>query len=278
MPKTIPASLTQELTLETNAPIELYEIYLKSQTYYYANAEQDITLGAQTYTALAISRNKIKTHMSSKVDEISITFDNTDRVFAATFLSGNFQGKQIIIKKVLRGHLDSADKYIPMFDGRVDGANIGVQTVSVRAVSWLDAVTKRYPGRTFQKQCNYKLGDTACNVITSSAVNMQTGSIIGASSSTIYTNSLSEDDDHWNNGHIEITAGTNAGYSRPVRDFASGTPAHIVLRLPFPTPCDVTSVFSIHRGCNKTENECNTKFSNITNYGGFPTIPRKPLF
>lgn len=279
MGRTIPSALVTELASEANASIELYELYLEAQTYYYANAEQDITFGSQTYTALGIKRGKVGTHMTSKVDEINVSFDNTDRAFSTLFLAGDFQGRQLIIKKVLRGYLSDGDYYITMFDGKVDGVNVSSQLVSVRVVSWLDAVTKLYPGRSFQRQCNYRLGDIACTIYMTAEANKQTGiATNGSTSTTIQTTDLSESDDHWNNGYIKVTAGTNAGFSRPVYTFAAGATASIVLRLPFPEACDNTSQFEIYRGCAKTESDCNDKFDNIINYGGYPTIPIKPLF
>jgi uncharacterized phage protein (TIGR02218 family) len=277
MSKSIPVGLVTELARETNAPIELYEIYLESQTYYYANAEQDITLGSQTYTALGIERSKIGTHMGSKVDELSINFDNTDRTISNLLLVGDFQGRRLFVKKVLRGFLSSSANIIPLFDGRIDGINISDQIISVRVVSWLDAITKHYPGRTFQKLCNYKLGDTACDINMAASANLGTGVVSSATATTVLTSSLTEINGYWDNGYLKITSGTNAGYSRPVHIFTAGSPASILLRLPFPEPCDNTSNFEILRGCDKTENDCNDRFANIVNYGGFPTIPRKPL-
>jgi len=52
----IPTSLFSAVAAEENKPLELYEVYLDTRTLYFAQAEDTVALGTQTYTAIGISR------------------------------------------------------------------------------------------------------------------------------------------------------------------------------------------------------------------------------
>jgi len=277
MSRTIPAALVSVLSSEQNIPVELYEVYLEGITYYYANAEQNITFGSQTYTALGISRTRVSTSIDSKVDEISVQLDNVDKSFSQLIQSKSLPGKRIVIKKVFRGYLGSADNYIVTFDGKADSIAIDQDRVLVRIVSSLDAITKRYPGRTFKQTCNYKLGDTWCTVNRESAANKGTGTATSGTVTTLVdTVNLNQADDYWNNGFVKVTGGTNSGLSRPILDFVQSSKT-VTFRIGFPVAIDNTSQYTIYRGCDKTQSDCVNKFSNWANYGGFVNIPEQPF-
>jgi len=276
MGRTIPAALASVILDEQNAPLELYEIYLDDQTYYYVNAEQDIVLGVQTYTAIGISRTRISTTIDSKVDEISVQLDNVDKGFTQLIQSKELQGKRIIVKKAFRGYLGSAVNIIVLFDGRIDMLAIDQQKVQARIVSWLNAVTKKYPGRMFQAQCNHKFGDTWCTIDKDAVANKVTGTADAGTTTTLIDAALTQAGDYWKDGVIKITGGTNIGLSRQVRVFDAVTDT-LTFRLGFPVAIDDTSQYTLYRGCNKTQNICVNTYNNWQHYGGYTTIPKKPL-
>jgi uncharacterized phage protein (TIGR02218 family) len=278
MPRNVPTALTTIVASDLNQPVELYEVALDDQTYYYANAEQDITLGSQVYTALAISRTRVGTSMDSKVDEISVQLDNVDLGFSQLVASKDLQGRNVTIKKVFRDYLGDTANIITLFDGRMDSIAIDQQKILIRIVSWLDAILKKYPGRVYQQQCNYKFGDTWCAIDKESAANKTIGTAEATSTAMVLVDTaLNQADGYWDDGFVQISAGTNVNLGRPIRSFAVvGGKGNVTLRLGFPQALDATSQYIIYRGCNKTKDACINKYDNWLKYGGFTTVPRKP--
>jgi len=273
--RNIPAGLTAIIASEQNAPVELYTIVLDDATYYYANAEQDITFGGQVYTALALSRNRVSTSMDSKVDEISVRLDNVDKTFTQLIQTKNLQGKNLIVRKVFRDYVSDDTYYVTVFDGRIDSIAVDQSMVMLRVVSWLDAITKKYPGRMYQQQCGYKFGDSWCGIDKTSAANKATGTADSGTTTTLVDSALTQADNYWD-GFVKVTAGTNSGLSRPILSFNQAS-NRVTFRIGFPSAIDNTSQYEIYRGCNKTQSDCVNKYNNWQKYGGFTTIPRRPL-
>jgi len=77
--------------------------------------------------------------------------------------------------------------------------------------------------------------------------------------------------DGWfNDGLLTFTSGAMNGVSIEVKGW-DGTQITLFLPMAFqPAPLDT---FTIEPGCNKTINNCHTKFNNIVNFRGEPFIP-----
>jgi uncharacterized phage protein (TIGR02218 family) len=71
--------------------------------------------------------------------------------------------------------------------------------------------------------------------------------------------------------HILIKSGSNAGVKRTIKRWLST--GDIELFNPFRYKPNQGDLCDIVVGCDKTKSTCQTKFSNVVNFLGFPHIP-----
>lgn len=74
---------------------------------------------------------------------------------------------------------------------------------------------------------------------------------------------------YFDNGVITFTSGNNNGLQMEVRSYV---PGQLTLFQPMPYLCQVGDTYSLHAGCDKTNNTCKTRFNNIVNFRGFPFL------
>lgn len=77
-------------------------------------------------------------------------------------------------------------------------------------------------------------------------------------------------DGYYAQGWVVFNTGVNSGVERMVLGYSGGT-FTVVPGLPF-TP-GVGDTFTIYPGCDKQQQTCAQKFSNLINFGGFPYVP-----
>jgi len=82
-------------------------------------------------------------------------------------------------------------------------------------------------------------------------------------------------DDFWTEGTVEWTGGSNAGVVSEVQKSTDGGGGSYTLTLYLPTPNDIQigDAFTVIAGCNKTATICTSKFANLVNFQGYPTMP-----
>ena len=122
-------------------------------------------------------------------------------------------------------------------------------------------------GRTFQRTCQAKLGDSACGVDLSSALYTKTATVVSATALRIVVDTVGGVADEW------FTLGkmvTGEGYEVGIRAH-TGTTLDLWQRLPtVPTAGDTVTIIA---GCKQDRTTCRTKFNNILRFQGFPFIP-----
>ncbi|MFH1320442.1 MAG: phage BR0599 family protein [Bacteroidota bacterium] len=98
----------------------------------------------------------------------------------------------------------------------------------------------------------------------------------GSTASVLIDAARTEADDYWNNGNVEMTSGDNIGLKRRILDFTDATDT-ITFVFAFPNVIAPGDTYTIKRGCNKTEQQCEKVFSNFANFGGFTSIPESEV-
>jgi len=85
---------------------------------------------------------------------------------------------------------------------------------------------------------------------------------------------LTQEDDYWNEGVVEITnvASDNYGLKRKVKDFVAGTD-RVSFYNAFPYSINTGDTYTITRGCYKTSKDCRNRHNNWANFGGFMCLP-----
>lgn len=232
--------------------------------------DKDLTVGGVTYVADgAFSPDVLKQTTSLKENNFEVV--------------GMLDSSLISEADIKAGLYDHArvDVFI------VNWADVSQGTVQARR-GWLGEVTlsggkyvaelrglhdllQRRVGDTYTPECRYDLGDTRC------CVNLAALTVSGAVTSvtdaaTFADTSRTEADDTFNYGKLTWTSGANAGLSMEVRDWTLSTQT-FGLWLPMPNAIAVGDGYTVYAGCDKRFTTCKSKFSNVTNFGGFPHLP-----
>lgn len=131
-------------------------------------------------------------------------------------------------------------------------------------------------GRKYQRYCNAIIGDPRCGIDLDSPVYKGTGVVDSVSGSRVFTaTGLTDFEDDWfTAGMVNWTAGLNNSASMEVKlhSLVDGV-VTIELWQAMPSVITALDTFYITVGCKQDAETCNTKFSNISNFRGFPLIP-----
>lgn len=287
MAKDLSGNLTTEIATDKHRPIELYIVFLDDLTLYLTDHDQDVAFydlddDAQTYTAAAISHGEVKTNIDNRIDSVIVRLDNVNRAMTDYIASYEFRGRRMVIRRVYEDYLSSADDYITTFDGLMDNPVISEQSMQVTLKSRLGTLTKRIPRRMYQIHCNWEFGSTECGIDKDATEITDETVIVGSTTSIVRISGSQYEnlaDNYYKYGSIEFTAGDNDKETR-LLTYSSGTFAltgisGMQMGLGYNLPYDpVADTVDIQQGCDKTPTFCDEQYSNLINYGGFPTIPQ----
>lgn len=287
MPRDINTVIEQLKDQPQNMPIELYQIFLDTETRYLACYTENIQFfdengNPQIYEAAAIKRTAIETNTDTKVDQCEVAICNVSREMSDYIAQTDFVGKELAIWKVFVDDLSSPDNYIQIFKGEMDAPKIDQYQMSVTVVSKLDTLDKKLPARTYQTDCPWQFGSEECGVI----IPQLTGQIIELGSyadsneqyvviDEAYDSNIAQ---KFRQGSLDIN-----GQKRKVSDIGiadvSGTD-YLRITLAFRIPdVEEGDAYTLIAGCDKgygTSHGCeyweNTQF-----YGGFLSIPESKI-
>lgn len=138
--------------------------------------------------------------------------------------------------------------------------------------------TKRTFNAVFSRNCQKKLGSPLCGVTLASFTS--TGAIVlgcedGQKKKIIRATTASIGaftDGVFDYGTVTFTSGANSGLSRVVKSYTADS-RRFEMQVAFPYPIAAGDVFTAVQGCDLLSTTCDTKFSNLDNYGGFFLMP-----
>src|SRR5262249_11245949 len=122
--------------------------------------------------------------------------------------------------------------------------------------------------RLWQSSCTHVFGGPMCQFNrTSLAVAFSAGA---GSTQTVITNAPNSTTP-FVQGTIAGLTGANAGLTRTVAGFVSGST--VTVKIAFPFPIADSDQFELLPGCDRTLATCTNVFNNADHFGGFPYIP-----
>lgn len=262
------------------APIEIYDVFLDSQTLHYAQYPTNVTFfdldgAATTYTALPLQRDPAKATSDLSINHITVRIANVDKAMSAYLASNEFRGRRLVIRKMLRDVSVASGDAARIFDGIMDSPAADEKWLTVTAVDRIGSLMKFCPRRHYQLLCNWKFGSTECDVNLSDAINSGDSSVDSATTSVVTDSSLpngASGDDWYVDGYVQFTSGNLNNIRRRIKDSNATT---------FTLDTDLSEApangdtYTIWRGCDQTWFVCSGDFVNDANYGGFPTIPEQ---
>ncbi len=274
--KSLTASVITQLNATGKAPILLFELGLSSTLRYVAYKTNVIfpTGGVITYTAKTIILKGFEQSLEGQIDRINLQFDNVQRDMSAYADIEDFRGKSLIIKRTYADVLTNALNYVEVFNGSMERpSEISPHFLSISATIGkpLNRLALKFP---YQVMCPWIFGDSKCNTDGNADLTVlkATGTADSGSTTTLVDNALTQVDDHWNFGIIEVTKAGKM-YSRRVADFVAASDT-ITFDVELPFTVDGTCTYILYKGCDQTWNTCNDlnawgpSADNTLNFGG----------
>ena len=156
-----------------------------------------------------------------------------------------------------------SDGVVPLLKGWVGNITVDGQQIKFEFRSLAQKLQQNV-GRTISAACDADLGDSRCKVdLTPYTV---AGTAQSGDQYTLNDASLTQANNYFAGGRLTIH-----GVSREIR---SSTSAGVITFYdPLPTPIVAGDAYSMTPGCDKTIGTCNSKYSNVVNFRGFPDVP-----
>lgn len=265
---------SNENSLESGSPVELYAISLGSDTFNFTSAEEETVVGVTTYDPIEVSRSEVSVSTEERTQTINFTMPY-DHPFIQKYV--NVVPGQRATLTILRQHRYDTPTpgTITVFKGIVRSVaftkNTQVATVAVMPLT--GALGRSMPRFTYQGVCANVLFDTDCKVDAGTFEHVGNASVVNADLVTV-DGLLAAKGANWaEGGYLQLVGGADW------RLILSQSGDIVRLLLPFPSNASVLNTnVSAFAGCAHTIAVCKTKFNNVVNYGGFQFVPTKNIF
>lgn len=259
---------TREVSNYDGAPIALYEFIIGGIYWRYTSARRDITVAGATWESMAISDEGITASGDSADDEFKITMPSSP--FTDMFI-GTPPSSAIYVN-VRRVHHDDNDAPI-VWAGTLKSVKrnnaISFEIICRTITSSLNRLGLRL---NFSRNCPHSLYDLNCMVNKAAyALNATVMSVTG--NSFIHNGPVPGIANYYSGGFIEFTV-NGLVERRPIESQVGSTITLLTTTDDMVTGMTVT----MYPGCDRTTSTCNSKFNNLSNYGGFPNLPTKSPF
>lgn len=265
-------SATQEISVESNQPIELYEFTQSGSTTRYTSAEGNILFNGFTWLSRTLSRSGFGKMTEAEQTELKLKLPTTDAI-ASVFVG--IQPASRLDLVVTRIH-ETASPVTAMlqFRGFATAAAFNDEECTLSFKPFNELFQREMPRQTYQGLCNHVHYDTRCKIVESASPNQFIGSVVSQT----------------NNGEVINIAGVGAvaDNKSPLQAFKGGFVRlqdftdyrmilnqdgdNLTLLLPFRNSVLGTTVV-VQRGCDRSLATCRDKYNNVVNYGGFPHVP-----
>jgi hypothetical protein len=159
---------------------------------------------------------------------------------------------------------------VNVFFGRTAEIDFGRGTVTINMNDMRELLAIQMPRNLYSAPCRYALFGPGCTLNKASyGVNV---TVSGQTGNQLITTTATQSDDYFSLGSMKFTSGANAGLELMVRQSISANGQQSLIA-PFPFTIQNGDAATLYPGCDKTQTTCSAKFSNLSNFGGFPYIP-----
>lgn len=261
-----------ESSPEASRPIELYEFSLGGTPFRYTSAEDEITIGVDVYTPIAISRSKIEQGSDQNNRTLTVTMP-TSMTLPQQYISVPPGVKvSLNIFRYQRNETPAFDTQVLQFKGRVQSVkfpNDGHSAAfAIRSIE--TALNRNVPRMTFSGMCPLILYGNRCGATATNFDHLGVATSISGNTITVSGASAS--------GFSFV-----GGYIRPtgVDDFRmiiAQSGDVLTLMLPFQVDPTGNNVQAF-AGCDHLiEGHCALVFDRVIDFGGYAFVPSKDIF
>jgi len=251
--------------------IELYKIVIDESSdgtaYHYTNSDTAFDHDGDTYELAAIGRgDMVQGNEINRQDvQIRVPFDNP---VAAIYLADTPD----VVATVTIFRVEDADESDPTvltyWKGRIAATRAEGQQIVLECESVFTSMRRTGARARYQAQCRHALYGTACGVNRASYAVAGTVSAADGTALTV-TGADGQVDGYFVGGMIE--------FGGIFRFIVGHTGTSITLWRDMPDLA-ATDAVTLYPGCNRTLAQCDERFSNSINHGGFPWLPTSNPF
>lgn len=261
---------------------DLYTITLSNGTVYrWTTCDIDLPVGGKTWlaTGAVLARSNLRSTSRLEVDTLEVQLAGAFKLgglsIALRAVQGYFDGARLQIDHLVGPDLPGALALGPVlawYEGAVAAVDPGVPVVRMQVQSELAALNQQLPRFLWQPACGNAVYDPNCGIakaaftLAGTASGTPTKTSIPTASAAL----LAKAAGYFDLGVLAWTSGALAGVKRQIRswDGTAFTPA-----IPLPSAPRAGDSFTVYPGCARTKADCDSKFSNLVNFRGFPSIP-----
>lgn len=262
----------QEITVESNQPVELYEFTQSGTVTRYTSSEGIVQFGGFDWIPRTLNRSNFGKMTEAEQTELKVKLPTTDAL-ASVFVGIQPASRMDLIVSRIHENMSPASQIL-MFRGFVTAASFDDEVCTLSLKPFNELFQREMPRQTYQGLCNHVHYDGRCKIIESAAPNRFTGTVITQTNSgeVIEISGLSAVADNkspqqaFKGGFVRLLD------SSDFRMVLNQQGDFLTLLLPFRNSVLGTDVV-VQRGCDRSLTTCREKFDNVINYGGFPHVP-----
>ena len=259
-------------SVDKSRPVEVYEFTLGAEVFRYTSAEDELTIGADTYAPEALSRSKVVSGVDQARKGLQITLPATNEL-AARYKSG-VPGESAIVRvlQYQRDEIPAFGTSILLFRGSILSAKFS-RDVTVAVLNAVSDEGKRgasMPKHGFGGMCGNLVYDAVCGADPS--LHQHTGAVTGVSGKTITIAGLGA------SGHD-----FRGGYCRPVgendfRQIVTHAGDVVTIATAFASDISAATLQAV-AGCDHLiGGDCAQVFDRVAEFLGFAFVPKDNIF
>lgn len=271
--KTLPSGLQDHLDSGTTTLCWCWKITRRDGLVQgFTDHDMPVTFDGVGYSAASgFTASEVQSTLGLAIDNLTVTGAlSSDTLNEDDLAAGLYDNAAIEIWRV---NWSSPDQRVMMRAGGLGEVKRG-KTAFNAEIRGLAYILNQPIGRAFGYSCDADLGDARCTVALGPLT--VTGSVASLLDARRFTVSgLSAFADGWfSGGKLAFTGGANAGFAMEVkRHGASAALVTLELWQAMSEAVAVGDAFAVSAGCDKQFSTCKAKFSNGTNFRGFPYMP-----
>lgn len=252
---------SRETSARAGDPFECYHFHQGASAWLYTSADTTISIPAGMFVPATVSRGQQEHSREAESGNVEVRLGRTDPV-AALFIP--YIPATPLLLTIWRGHRDDEALSIAIFIGRVTGCRFAGAEAILRCESNVARLRAPAPAVPFQLTCPWDLYGPGCGV---SKTSFQDTCVVGAvSGSVVSSTDFGARADGWyTTGWLERSNGER-------RFIVNHVGNDVTLMSPFAGLATSESI-SAFAGCDRLRGTCDTKFSNLSRFGGFPWTP-----
>jgi uncharacterized phage protein (TIGR02218 family) len=263
-----------ETSVEGSRPIELYRFVVGSDTYEYTSATDEVTVGGLTYKPRAIKRSRIGQGPEDRKSLLEVELPAADILPSRYMAVVPGRTAELTLQRVQRSDFPGPE-VVTLFKGKVQsvGFSSNGKLAKIAVAPEVAATARSIPKFGFQSLCNHFVYDDRCQVDdTDPAYRLSNAAVASVTSATITVpGALAFPNGWFTGGFVEALGGDDS------RLILAHDGDELTLLLPFPFNVDGQLV-TLLAGCAHDLATCDSKFSNVINFGGFAFVPWKNPF